>query len=98
MLDELKMEDIADEQQKALAELIGIENYKKLVEVYGGSSSIYIYKRDSFLRTLRDKKIKEEFKGNYKELAQKYNLTEMAIRNIVGEQNVIMQGQYKLNF
>jgi len=97
MLDELKMEDIADEQQKALAELIGIENYKKLVEVYGGSS-IYIYKRDSFLRTLRDKKIKEEFKGNYKELAQKYNLTEMAIRNIVGEQNVIMQGQYKLNF
>jgi len=50
------------------------------------------------LRTLRDKKIKEEFKGNYKELAQKYNLTEMAIRNIVGEQNVIMQGQYKLNF
>lgn len=97
MLDELKMEDIADEQQKALAELIGIENYKKLVEVYGGSG-IYIYKRDSFLRTLRDKKIKEEFKGNYKELAQKYNLTEMAIRNIVGEQNVIMQGQYKLNF
>lgn len=97
MLDELKMEDIADEQQKALAELIGIENYKKLVEVYGGSS-IYVYKRDSFLRTLRDKKIKEEFKGNYKELAQKYNLTEMAIRNIIGEQNVIMQGQYKLNF
>ena len=97
MLDELKMEDIADGQQKALAELIGIENYKKLVEVYGGSS-IYVYKRDSFLRTLRDKKIKEEFKGNYKELAQKYNLTEMAIRNIVGEQNAIMQGQYKLNF
>lgn len=97
MLDELKMEDIADEQQKALAELIGIENYKKLVETFGGSS-IYVYKRDSFLRTLRDKKIKEEFKGNYKELAQKYNLTEMAIRNIVGEQNVIMQGQYKLNF
>ena len=97
MLDELKMEDIADEQQKALAELIGIENYKKLVEVYGGSS-IYVYKRDSFLRTLRDKKIKEEFRGNYKELAQKYNLTEMAIRNIIGEQNVIMQGQYKLNF
>ena len=97
MLDELKMEDIADEQQKALAELIGIENYKKLVEVYGGSS-IYVYKRDSFLRTLRDKKIKEEFKGNYKELAQKYNLTEMAIRNIIGEQNLIMQGQYKLNF
>jgi len=97
VLDELKMEDIADEQQKALAELIGIENYKKLVEVYGGSS-IYVYKRDSFLRTLRDKKIKEEFKGNYKELAQKYNLTEMAIRNIIGEQNLIMQGQYKLNF
>ena len=97
MLDELKMEDIADEQQKALAELIGIENYKKLVEVYGGSS-IYVYKRDSFLRTLRDKKIKEEFKGNYRELAQKYNLTEMAIRNIIGEQNLIMQGQYKLNF
>ena len=96
MLDELKMEDIADEQQKALAELIGIENYKKLVEVYGGSS-IYVYKRDSFLRTVRDKKIKAEFKGDYRELARKYNLSEVAIRNIVGE-DILMEGQIQLHF
>ena len=96
MLDELKMEDIADEQQKALAELIGIENYKKLVEVYGGSS-IYIYKRDGFLRLLRDKNIKAEFKGDYRELARKYNLSEVAIRNIVGE-DILMEGQIKLHF
>ena len=96
MLDELKMEDIADEQQRSLAELIGIENYKKLVEVYGGSS-IYIYKRDGFLRQLRDKNIKAEFKGDYRELARKYNLSEVAIRNIVGE-DILMEGQIKLHF
>ncbi len=97
MLDELKMEDIADEQQKALAELIGIENYKKLVETFGGSS-IYVYKRDSFLRTLRDKKIREEFRGDYKVLAQKYNLTEVAIRKIVDEKNSPLQGQIAFDF
>lgn len=96
MLDELRMEDIADEQQRSLAELIGIENYKKLVEVYGGSS-IYIYKRDGFLRLLRDKNIKAEFKGDYRELARKYNLSEVAIRNIVGE-DILMEGQIKLHF
>ena len=96
MLDELRMEDIADEQQRSLAELIGIENYKKLVEVYG-SSSIYIYKRDGFLRLLRDKNIKAEFKGDYRELARKYNLSEVAIRNIVGE-DILMEGQIKLHF
>lgn len=97
MLRELTIADIADEQQKSIAELIGIENYIKLVDFYGGSS-IYIYKRDSFLRILRDKQIRKEFKGNYRELAQKYNLTEIAIRNIIGEQNTVMEGQCKLNF
>lgn len=95
MLRELTIADIADEQQKSIAELIGIENYIKLVDFYGGSS-IYIYKKDSFIRILRDKQIKAEFKGNYRELAQKYNLTEVAIRNIIGEQNPVMVGQCKL--
>lgn len=97
MLDELKLEDITDEQQRSLAELIGIENYKKLVETFGGSS-IYIYKQDSFLRLLRDKKIREEFRGDYKALAQKYNLTEVAIRKIVDEKNSPLQGQIAFDF
>lgn len=96
MLDELKLEDITDEQQRSLAELIGIENYKKLVETFGGSS-IYIYKRDGFLRLLRDKRIKAEFKGDYRELARKYNLSEVTVRNIIGD-DLLVEGQMKLNF
>ncbi|MDO4765180.1 MAG: Mor transcription activator family protein [Eubacteriales bacterium] len=97
MLKELKLQDIADEQQKSIAELIGMENYIKLVENYGGSS-IYIYKPDSFIRILRDKQIKEEFRGDYKVLAQKYNLTEVAIRKIVDEKNITFQGQIEFDF
>ena len=95
MLTELRIEDIADEQQRDLAEMIGLENYIRLVETYGGSS-IYIYKQDSFVRLLRDKKIREEFRGDYRALAQKYNLSEMAIRNIVDRKNITLQGQIKM--
>lgn len=95
MLQELTIEDITDEQQKCLAELLGIENYIKLVETHGGSS-IYVYKKDSLIRGIRDKKIREEFRGDYKILAQKYNLTEMAIRNIVDKRNIVMQGQLEM--
>ena len=55
------------------------------MRAYGGTF-IYIPKIESLGRTVRDKMIKEEFDGsNYKELALKYGLTEVWIRNIVSE-------------
>lgn len=81
MWDKITMEDLTEEQ-RSIAEVIGIEGYRLLVERLGGQS-IYIAKLDTMQRGLRDKEILEAFNGsNYAELARRYNLTERAVRNI----------------
>lgn len=75
--------DMMSEVHRELAEIIGIENFLKLV-MYTGGTSIYIPKAEHILCTIRDKKIKEEYKGdNFKELSKKYGLTERWIREII---------------
>ena len=84
LLDQVKLENL-DEEQKALAELIGRAGLKNLVRAYNGTS-IYVPKIESLEKAVRDEYIKEEFDGgNYRELALKYGLTETWIRNIVLE-------------
>lgn len=84
LLDQVKLENL-DEEQKALAELIGLDGLKNLVRAYNGTS-IYVPKIESLEKAVRDEYIKEEFDGgNYRELALKYGLTETWIRNIVLE-------------
>ena len=78
-LDRVQMSDL-DEEQQQVAELIGLDNYKRLVSVFGGLS-IYIPKADAWERMARD-----EFDGyNFKELAGRYGLTEVRIRSIVSD-------------
>lgn len=82
LLDEVQLENL-DEEQKTLAELIGLEGFKNLVRAFNGTS-IYVPKIESLEKAVRDERIKEEFNGgNYRELALKYGLTETWIRNIV---------------
>ena len=79
-LDRVQMSDL-DEEQQQVAELIGLDNYKRLVSVFGGLS-IYIPKADAWERMARDEQIREEFDGyNFKELAGRYGLTEVRIRS-----------------
>ena len=69
--------------KKELANVIGLEAYKKLVQHYGGSY-IYINKPDTVTRKERDAEICRKFNGkNYCQLAQEYNLTENRIRSIL---------------
>lgn len=83
-LDRVQMSDL-DEEQQQVAELIGLDNYKRLVSVFGGLS-IYIPKADAWERMARDEQIREEFDGyNFKELARRYGLTEVRIRSIVSD-------------
>lgn len=82
LLDHVEMESL-DEDQKKIAELVGMEGFRNLVRTFGGTS-IYIPKVESLEKTVRDQRIREEFDGsNYKELAMKYGLTETWIRSIV---------------
>ena len=74
-LDKLTIEQLHGSQLE-IAEVIGIEAYRKLVASYGGSS-IYISKADSVMNGLRDAEIFRRFDGsNYLELAHAFNLAE----------------------
>ena len=71
--------------KKELADVIGLDAYKKLVQHYGGSY-IYINKPNTIVRNERNIEIRKKFNGsNYCQLAQEYQLTENRIRSILKE-------------
>ncbi|EYE88286.1 hypothetical protein Q428_08785 [Fervidicella metallireducens AeB] len=92
MLDGIEINDLPP-NQKDIAELIGFENYKKLVCNFGGNN-VYIQKEDTLTKNVRNKKIVEMFNGNnYLELSKKFNLTERAIRTIITEELAVKEGE-----
>lgn len=48
-----------------------------------GGASLYLAKGVTVALTARDRQMCSEFRGDYKVLARKYNLTEMRVRQIV---------------
>ena len=77
--------DIAqlDGEQRELAEIIGLEAYRKLADSYAGCT-IYVRKPEEITKKLRNAEICEKFDGkNYRELARDYQLSESSIRKIV---------------
>ena len=85
LLDELTLDDL-DEEQRELADCIGLEAYKRLIVTYAGSS-INVRMPDKLTIRQRNKKICAEFNGyNFFELSKKYQLTERQIRYIVADE------------
>lgn len=83
-LNQITLKELPDEQ-KEIAECIGIESYRKLVEHFGGSR-IYVQKADSILKIIRDKRIFQMFNGNnYRHLALIFGLSENRIRYIINQ-------------
>ena len=81
-LDDITLDELPNEQ-KSIAELIGLDEYKKLVKDYGGTS-IYIYNTETLLRCNRNAEIRKHFNGyNFKELALMFGLSERCIRKII---------------
>ena len=82
--EEIRLEDLSEGQQEVAA-LIGPENFRKLMEVCGGAY-LSIPKTDRLERMERNERIRAEFDGyNFRELARKYDLTEITIRSIVSD-------------
>ena len=82
LVSELTIDDL-DGEQRALAECLGLDAYKRLLLVYAGST-FTVRMPDRVTANIRNKKIRSEFNGyNWGELARKYNLHEKTIRNIV---------------
>ena len=81
-LNKLTYNDL-DEDDQQLADLIGLENFKKFVDTYGGTH--YSVKRpETLCIEIRNRQIRQEFDGsNHKKLAVKYGLTEVSIYRIV---------------
>lgn len=80
--------------QRELAEIVGLEAYRKLVVNYGGMH-IYVCKSETVLRDLRNAEICNDFNGfNYRKLAKKYDLSEKTVREIVsGKKEEPIDGQ-----
>ncbi len=75
--------EMLPEPYRKLCGLIGILNIIKLAEVFQGTT-VYFPKLDGTLKTIRNSQIREEFDGgNVTELAIKYSLTEVWIRQIL---------------
>ena len=80
----IRAENLSPVQQQ-VADIIGQDNFQKLMEVYGGTY-LYIPKVDRLERLGRNEQIRAEFDGyNFRPLAQKYGLTEVTIRSIVSD-------------
>lgn len=70
-------------EQKEFAEIVGIEIYNILIENFGGCQ-IYIPKRETIFKNIRNKEIRKNFNGcNYREIARKYNLSEKTVYKII---------------
>lgn len=82
-IDKLTSVDQLRDEQRELAEIIGLDAYKKLIKHYGGNQ-LYIQQADSVLKDVRDKELNEKFDGtNYRKLSIEYGISEMTIRDIV---------------
>ena len=83
-VDGLQIEDLNEVWQQ-IAGIIGLDNVKKLFEEFPGAN-VYFPKLDDLERNNRNKLIRADFNGyNFRELAKKYGLTEVSIRNIVSD-------------
>ncbi len=87
LLAEIQMEDIP-ENCRRIAEKMGLEIFAEITYHFGGIP-FYFPKFESVAAPARDRIIKKEFNGgNYKELASKYNITEVWVRQIVNTARV----------
>ena len=81
MLEFLTESDVPD-SVKDVVEVIGMDAFKDLVKLAGGSN-LYIPNEASLVKSFRNKKIREVFDGDYKVISRKFGISEAQVRNIV---------------
>lgn len=86
LLKELTIDDIPP-NYRLLAEMIGVKKLFEVCKMFQGDN-IYLPKAVTLLRSVRNRKIIEESTGyNEKEMAKKYDLTSVQIKNILKVKN-----------
>ncbi len=90
---ELTLDDL-QEQHRAYAEIIGIDNLLRLSDNFGGTS-IYIPQRKELEKNRIYSRIYSEFDGsNLQELTKKYGVSKSTVYKIVGDK--LGQGRWDL--
>ena len=85
LIDQLTLEELTGEARD-LAELIGMDAFRRLLRVYGGTGLVYIPKPSKLLKGVRDAKIREEYNGsNLYALCRRWGLSEAYVRKIVAD-------------
>lgn len=81
-LDRVTLNDL-NEQQRAEAEIMGLNTYVELVRFFGGSH-IYFPVAETLTRRYRDEQIKSEYPAlTLTQLARKYRLSISSIREVI---------------
>lgn len=81
MIENITIDDIP-ESTRDIAQAIGIKYYIKIVNLAGGER-IYIPVKKALEKEVRNRLIKEKYKGDIKALAREFKISETQIRNIL---------------
>ena len=81
MLEEMTRDDLP-EGVMDIVDTIGIDAFKDLVRLVGGSN-LYIPNESSLVKSYRNKMIWKEFKGDYRAISRKFGISEVQVRNII---------------
>lgn len=81
MLEYLTKKDLPDSVMD-IVDVIGIDAFRDLVKLAGGST-VYIPNESNLVKPIRNRRIKEEFKGSYRDISVKYGISEVQVRNII---------------
>ena len=84
MLEFLTESDVPD-SVKDVVDVIGMDAFKDLVKLAGGSL-LYIPNESNLVKPIRNRKIREEFKGSYRDISMKYGISEVQVRNIINKE------------
>ena len=84
MLEFLTESDVPD-SVKDVVDVIGIDAFKDLVKLAGGSL-LYIPNESNLVKPIRNRRIREEFKGSYRDISVKYGISEVQVRNIINKE------------
>ena len=84
MLEFLTESDVPD-SVKDVVDVIGIDAFKGLVKLAGGSL-LYIPNESNLVKPIRNRRIRDEFKGSYRDISMKYGISEVQVRNIINKE------------
>ena len=84
MLDYFTKDDLPDGVIDVV-DVIGMDAFKDLVKLAGGSL-LYIPNESNLVKPIRNRRIREEFKGSYRDISMKYGISEVQVRNIINKE------------